>query len=79
MLRCPRSEFLLLAQGILLERGPDRKVYVGDTPEARAALEAHDRGETVALTAGRYGRVVSYVCNGVETYENQKGGDDWET
>ena len=50
MIKCDRETFILLSEGVLMERTADRKVRIGDTAEAHAAMDAHERGEPVWLT-----------------------------
>jgi hypothetical protein len=67
VITCNRQEFILLDQGILLDRTADCKVRIGDTLSAHAAHEAHDAGEVVCLERGP--GLYSYMYHGVETLE----------
>ena len=64
MLTRDRDAFILLSQGILMDRDSQGRVVIGDTKEAHAAMAAHARGEWVRLKG--QDDTYTYIKDGTE-------------
>lgn len=67
MRKCDRRSFILISQGILLDRNEKGEVKIGDTQEAHEAWEAHQKGEPIHLTPQD-----TVIQNGIERYPTEK-------
>lgn len=69
MLEANRAQFIMYAQGFLVIRGHDRKIYCSIDEQTIAAFNAHEAGETVRLRSSSPAAKprFTYIRNGKET------------